>query len=149
MNACTSLRVPDEVPEGLLVPEELYVLPTSEEPHGTWIATETHLSFVFPKIVIHPWGLVEQFETPTSAVYARRNTSVTVQRWRDGSGNIWSKKFARFSIKGFYSGHAFYLTRLSSDGQTLETIFGNVGWPDPAEMVPEKNTTYVKYRRLE
>jgi hypothetical protein len=146
---CTSAPPRRGVPQGLLVPEDFSAAVAEEENSGTWLVVETNLSIVYPKIVIHSWGLVEQFDSPASESYAWRNTSATVQKWQDASGNVWCKNYARFSMKGFYSGQAFYLTRLSSDRQTLETIFGNLGWPDPAEMDPESNTTYVRYQRLE
>ena len=107
------------------------------------------MSIVYPKVVIHPWGLVELFDSPTSTSHAWRNASAIVHKWTDEHGTIWYREYARCSVKGFYAGHALYLSRLSKDGQTLETIFGNVGWPDPAEMDPVANTTYVRYRRLE
>jgi len=144
--ACVSTQAP---PSGLLVPKEFYV-PAADEPlYGTWVNPEYRPPLLYPKVVIHPWGLVELFRSLTSTAYDWRGTSIIVEKWTDEAGNIWYKEFSRCSLKGFYSGHTFGLDRLSDDGKTLETIFGNISWPIPAEMDPDKNTTYAKYRRLE
>jgi hypothetical protein len=41
----------------------------------------------------------------------------------------------------------YALHRISSDEQTLESIGTGTGWPNPADLDPDQNTTYVKYRR--
>jgi hypothetical protein len=35
---------------------------------------------------------------------------------------------------------------VSSDARTLETIYSGSGWLDPADLDPDQNTTYLKYR---
>jgi hypothetical protein len=147
---CTSLPTPEVASQVILVPEQFYVPDTQEQLYGSWMVTKTHLTtFVYPKMVIHSWGLVEFFESVSSTSYAWRGSSTIVQKWTDEAGNIWYKEFFRLSMKGFYAGHAYNLLRISADGRILESIFGNVGWPEPSEMDPESNTTYVQYQRLE
>ena len=146
---CTSLPAPEITHPELLVPEQFYVPEAQEQLYGSWVVTKTHLTIVYPKIVIHPWGLVEFFESTSSTSYAWRGSSAIMQRWADEAGNIWYKEYFRLSMKGFYAGHAYNLLRISADGRILESIFGNTGWPEPSEMDPESNTTYIKYQRLE
>jgi hypothetical protein len=148
MGGCMSVPAPERMTAGLLVPERFYV-PGEEQLYGSWVVLETHATIEYPKMVIHPWGLVEVFESVTSTSYAWRATSTIAQKWTDEEGNIWYKEFVRWSMRGFYAGHAYNLVRISEDSGTLETISGNVGWPEPAQMDSERNTTYVKYRRLE
>jgi hypothetical protein len=144
--SCVSTPAPSSP---LLVPKEFFV-PAADEPlYGIWVNPGHRPPLFYPKAVIHPWGLVELFRSLDSTTYDWRGTSIIVQKWPDAEGNIWYKEFSRCSLKGFYSGHAFYLDKLSPDGNTLETIFGNIGWPTPADMDPNTNTTYAKYRRLE
>ncbi len=133
----------------LMVQKEIFVQAPNEGLYGTWVNPDLRPPVFYPRLVVHPWGLYEAFQTLTSRTYAWRGTSAIVEKWTDAEGNTWYKEFVRCSLKGFYTGHAFYLERLSRDGNTLECIFGNIGWPRPSDMDPETNTTYAKYTRQE
>jgi hypothetical protein len=149
LTGCASQPAPEITPHALFVPEQFYVPEAQEELYGSWVVTKTHQTIVYPKMVIHPWGLVELFESTSSTSYAWRGSSTIAQKWTDEAGNIWYKEFFRFSMKGFYAGHAYNLLRISADSRILESIFGNVGWPESSEMDPESNTTHIRYQRLE
>jgi hypothetical protein len=136
-------------PGGLLVQAEFYVPSPAELLYGTWVNPELRLPLFYPKLVIHSWGLVEYFGSVDDDLYDWRGASIIVSKWVDESGATWYREFSRCSIKGFYAGHAFNLFRVSGQGTVLEFIYGNLGWPEPRDLDPATNPTYVKYRRLE
>jgi hypothetical protein len=135
--------------DGLLVQEEFYV-PRQDEPlYGTWVNPALRLPVFYPKIILGPWGLIEYFGSPEDDVFDWRGTSIIVSRWTGGEGETWYRTFTRCSLKGFYAGHTFDLVRIGDNGRTLEFIYGNLGWPQPQDLDPASNPTYVRYRRLE
>lgn len=144
---CASQPSESAAPAGPLVAEPFYASADGEPLYGTWLNPGNKPPTFYPKVISHPWGLVEYFQTPSSTTYAWRGTSTIVERWTDERGATWYKEFIRCSLKGFYSGHSFSLDRISPDGTTLECIFGNLDWPSPSEMDPDLNTTYVIFHR--
>ena len=141
------LTTPSPPPNRLLVPENFLAPAATEELFGTWVNPELRPPTFYPKLINHPWGLTEMFGSLADEIYDWRGTSTIVEKWTDAEGYVWYREFVRCSLKNFYSGHGFYLDRISPDGKTLECIYGNLAWPDGSEMDPATNGTYAKYRR--
>jgi len=140
---------PPARPAGLIVQEQFYVPEPDEPLYGTWVNPGLRLPLFYPKLVISPWGLVEYFGSLEDDRYDWRGVSLIVSKWVDEEGSTWYREFSRCSMKGFYAGHAFNLVRVSAQGSVLEFVYGNLGWPEPRELDPDMNPTYVRYRRLE
>lgn len=124
-----------------------YVPAVGEEFFGTWVNPELRSPVYARKLRCYPWGLIEWYNEVDGTVYDWRGTSTTVEKWTDDAGNTWYRNFERWAIKDAYGNTVYNLLRVSSDGQTLEYIWAGSDWPNPAEMDPNLNTTYVKYRR--
>ena len=124
-----------------------YVPAVGEELFGTWVNPDLTPPTFPQKLVLYPWGLLESFNSADSTLYDWRATATIVRRWKDAAGNTWYWDYQRWAIKDSYGAAVYALHRVSSDEQTLETIGAGAGWLDPADLDPDQNTSYAKYRR--
>ena len=124
-----------------------YVPAVGEEFFGTWVNPELRSPVYARKLRCYAWGLIEWYNEVDGTVYDGRGTSTVVEKWTDETGNIWYRNFERWALEDAYGSTVYNLLRVSSDGQTLEFVWAGTGWPNPADLDPDQNTTYVKYRR--
>jgi hypothetical protein len=124
-----------------------YVPAVGEEFFGTWVNPELRSPVYARKLRCYAWGLIEWYNEVDGTVYDGRGTSTVVEKWTDEAGNIWYRNYERWAHEDAYGNTVYNLLRVSSDGQTLEFVWAGTGWPNPADMDPDHNTTYVKYRR--
>lgn len=124
-----------------------YVPAVDEVLYRTWVNSELRVPEFPGKLILYPWGLVEQFAGPSDAAATWTGTSIIVERWTDEEGNTWYREYRRGSqAPGFAS---FVLDRVSADETVLESVSGPSAWPRPSELGASVNPTYVKYWRLE
>ena len=124
-----------------------YVPAVGEEFFGTWVNPELRSPVYARKLRCYACGLIEWYNEVDGTVYDGRGTSTVVEKWTDETGNIWYRNFERWALEDAYGSTVYNLLRVSSDGQTLEFVWAGTGWPNPADLDPDQNTTYVKYRR--
>ena len=126
---------------------EFYVPAVDEVLYRTWLNPALEAPEFPPKLILYPWGLVEQFAHVDDAVASWTGTSIIVQRWVDDSGSTWYREYRRGSqAPGF---RPYFLDKVSGDETTLESVSSNSGWPSPSELGASANPSYVIYRRLE